>query len=137
MASRFSQSSATVVSSHLDDFANHEDGETESSNPNRIRDSLETARSSYAGSGSGSASGDNATTSMTTTSMAYLPQTVVFCELRHDGFEECVPSGPLESGLVSKWRPRDRVRCSHCPVFVCITFVLLHLFRLLLLHTLF
>ncbi|XP_031102794.1 regulatory-associated protein of TOR 1-like isoform X1 [Ipomoea triloba] len=122
MASRFSQSSATVVSSHLEDYANHEDGETESSNPNRIRDSLETARSSYAGSGSGSASGDNATTSMTTTttSMAYLPQTIVFCELRHDGFEECVPSGPLESGLVSKWRPRDRMKTGCVALVLCL-----------------
>ncbi|VFQ79514.1 unnamed protein product [Cuscuta campestris] len=103
MASRFSQSSATVVSSHLEDYTDQEDRETGSSNQNRIRDSLEAAPSSYGGSA------DNASTSMTTTtSMAYLPQTIVFCELRHDGFEECVPSGQLERGLVSKWRPRDR-----------------------------
>ncbi|MFS7923298.1 hypothetical protein Hanom_Chr03g00259081 [Helianthus anomalus] len=46
---------------------------------------------------------------MPATSMAYLPQNVVLLELRHDGFEACTPSGPAESGLVSKWRPKDRV----------------------------
>nr|GLL33995.1 lysosomal Pro-X carboxypeptidase-like [Ipomoea trifida] len=74
MASRFSQSSATFVSSHLEDYDNHEDGETESSNPHRIRDSLETAHNSYAGSGSGSASGDNATISMRCVRPGFLPR---------------------------------------------------------------
>ncbi|CAH9103197.1 unnamed protein product [Cuscuta europaea] len=115
MVSRFSHSSATLVSSHLEDFANHDEGETGSSNQIRIRDSLETARSSYGGSA------DNASTSMTTTtSMAYLPHTVVFCELRHDGFEECRPSGPLESGLVSKWRPRDRMKTGCVALVLCL-----------------
>jgi len=47
-----------------------------------------------------------------TSSIAYLPQTVVLCDFRHEGFEESVPLGPAESGLVSKWRPKDRVSSS-------------------------
>lgn len=46
------------------------------------------------------------------TTMAYLPQTVVLCDLRHDAFEAVVPAGPSDSGLVSKWRPKDRVSFS-------------------------
>ena len=104
MAYRFSQSSMAlaVVSNHLEELnvststtgnssINHEDGERS------VRDS-ETASSSYVGGAA-----------MTTTSMAYLPQTLVLCELRHDAFEGSLPSGPSDSGLVSKWRPRDRV----------------------------
>ncbi|KAK4342645.1 hypothetical protein RND71_038461 [Anisodus tanguticus] len=94
MASRLSQSSSAA----LDEFGN-EDGERSSN----VRDS-DTASSNYVGGGGVAA--DNAMN--TTTSMAYLPQTIVLCELRHDGFEDCVPSGPSDTGLVSKWRPRDR-----------------------------
>ncbi|KAL2330579.1 hypothetical protein Fmac_018160 [Flemingia macrophylla] len=43
------------------------------------------------------------------TSMVYLPQTVVLCELRHDAFEAAVLAGPSDTGLVSKWRPKDGV----------------------------
>ncbi|VFQ79513.1 unnamed protein product [Cuscuta campestris] len=115
MASRSSQSSATVASSHLEDYTDQEDRETGSSNQNRIRDFLEAAHSSYGGSAG------NASTSMTkTTSMAYLPQTIVFCELRHDGFEECVPSGQLERGLVSKWRPKDRMQTGCVALVLCL-----------------
>ncbi|VFQ71153.1 unnamed protein product [Cuscuta campestris] len=115
MASRFSQSSAKVVSSHLEDFTDQEDRETGSSNQNRIRDISEAAHSSYGGSA------DNASTSMTTTtSRAYLPQTIVFCELRHDGIEECVPSGQLERGLVSKWRPKDRMQTGCVALVLCL-----------------
>lgn len=97
MASRFSQSSVVVVSNHLDDCASsHEDGDL-----NSLRRESETASSSY----------ENAT-STATTSMAYLPQTIVFCELRHDAFEARTPTGPSVSGLVSKWRPKDRVSSS-------------------------
>ncbi|KAF3612478.1 hypothetical protein FXO37_36763 [Capsicum annuum] len=95
MASRFSQSSAA-----LDEFGN-EDGDRSSN----VRES-DTASSSYLGGAGTGFAADNAMT--TTTSMAYFPQTIVLCELRHDGFEDCVPSGPSDTGLVSKWRPRDR-----------------------------
>lgn len=94
MASRFSQSSAALLSNHLEEcVSSHDDGDLSS----QRRDS-ETASSSYG----------NASTSATT-SMAYLPQTMVLCELRHEAFEACRPTGPSDSGLVSKWRPKDRV----------------------------
>ncbi|KAK4478407.1 hypothetical protein RD792_013876 [Penstemon davidsonii] len=102
-ASRYSQSSA-AVSNHLEEVSangNHveEDGvrtvySSNIVNNSNAQDLSETASSSYA---------------FTATSMAYLPQTVVLCELRHDGFESYIPSCPLDSGLVSKWKPRDRV----------------------------
>ncbi|KAB1224584.1 Regulatory-associated protein of TOR 1 [Morella rubra] len=97
MASRYSQSSVvtTVVSNYFDDCASsHEDVDLVSQ-----RRDLETASSSH-----GIASGS------TTTSMAYLPHNKVLSELRHGAFEACVPTGPSDNGLVSKWRPKDRVR---------------------------
>uniref|UniRef100_A0A1D1Z5U7 Regulatory-associated protein of TOR 1 n=2 Tax=Anthurium amnicola TaxID=1678845 RepID=A0A1D1Z5U7_9ARAE len=99
MASRLSHSSASV-SSHLDEFSGREDGE---SGAHR--------RDSEASTGSNSAA---------TTSMAYLPQTLVLCELRHDVFEAFVPSGPLESGLVSKWRPKDRMKTGCVALVLCL-----------------
>lgn len=96
MASRFSQSSVSV-SNHLHDYSGHEDEDSGSSAGGR-RDPE-------------GASSSSTVTTMTTapTSMAYLPQTVVLCELRHDAFEDCMPSG-LSVGMVSKWRPKERVR---------------------------
>jgi regulator-associated protein of mTOR len=42
-----------------------------------------------------------------------LPQVVVLCEQRHEGLDEAAAaaaaSAPSTSGLVSKWRPKDRV----------------------------
>lgn len=96
MASRISQSSLAVVSNHLDDCSssNHDDdGDLIS-----LRRDSEVASSSYA----------NAAVT-TATTMVYLPQTIVLCELRHDAFEACLPAGPSDTGLVSKWRPKDRV----------------------------
>ncbi|KAF5762688.1 putative transcription factor WD40-like family [Helianthus annuus] len=57
---------------------------------------------------------------MPATSMAYLPQNVVLSELRHDGFEACTPSGPAESGLVSKWRPKDRMKTGCVALVLCL-----------------
>ncbi|XP_050383493.1 regulatory-associated protein of TOR 1 [Argentina anserina] len=105
MASRFSQSSAAVVSNHFDDCdSSHNDGD--------LRRDSETASSSY----------ENATggTGTTTTSMAYLPQTIVLCELRHDSFEARVPTGPSDSGLVSKWRPKDRMKTGCVALVLCL-----------------
>lgn len=94
MASRFSQASVAAVTNHLEDLAlSNDEGDLSS----QRRDS-ESASSSYG----------NATITATT-SMAYLPQTIVLCELRHEAFEVCLPTGPSDSGLVSKWRPKDRV----------------------------
>ncbi|XP_073034255.1 LOW QUALITY PROTEIN: regulatory-associated protein of TOR 1-like [Primulina eburnea] len=117
-ASRFSQSSA-AVSNHLEEFSSNdthveEDGERSVNSSNSVdnnndnaRDFSETASSSYV-------------VMTTTTSMAYLPQTLVLCEFRHDGFEECVPSGPSDSGLVSKWRPRDRMKTGCVALVLCL-----------------
>ncbi|KAL2509930.1 Regulatory-associated protein of TOR 1 [Forsythia ovata] len=52
--------------------------------------------------------------------MAYLPQTLVLCELRHDGFEESVPSGPSNSGLIAKWWPRDRMKTGCVALVLCL-----------------
>lgn len=82
----------SVVSSHLDEL-------TEEDNSN-FRNVDAESSISY--------SHDAAAAAVTVTSMAYLPQTSVLCELRHEAFEAC---GPLDSGLVSKWRPKDRVSC--------------------------
>ncbi|KAA8517693.1 hypothetical protein F0562_015167 [Nyssa sinensis] len=81
----------------------HEDGDLVGQR--RDRDS-ETASSSYGNA--------------TTTSMAYLPQTIVMCELRHEAFEACVPSGPSDSGLVSKWRPKDRMKTGCVALVLCL-----------------
>ncbi|XP_019413125.1 PREDICTED: regulatory-associated protein of TOR 1-like isoform X2 [Lupinus angustifolius] len=54
------------------------------------------------------------------TSMAYLPQTVVLCELRHDAFEASVPTGPCHSGLVSRWRPKDRTKTGCGALVLCL-----------------
>lgn len=86
-----------------------------------------TSTSGASGSANGGVDGDNVyekaiiTTTMTSggggstsitavTSMDYFPKTVVFCELRHEAFEDSMPTGPAESGLVCKWRSRDQVR---------------------------
>lgn len=106
MASRFSQSSVAVVSSnHLEECgSSNEDGDLSS----QRRGDSDAASSSYG----------NATSS-TTTSMAYLPQTVVLCEFRHEAFEASLPAGPSDSGLVSKWRPKERV---NSPISLSISF---------------
>lgn len=86
MALRLSHSSASV-SSHLDEYSGREDGESQRKD----------SEASTLGN------------SATATSMSYLPHTLVLCELRHEGFEAFVSSGPPECGPVSKWRPKDRV----------------------------
>ncbi|XP_010931321.1 regulatory-associated protein of TOR 1 [Elaeis guineensis] len=99
MASRFSQSSASL-SNHLDEFSSREDGDAAGHR---------TDSEAAAGAAGGA-----------TTSMAYLPQTVVLCDFRHEGFEDCVPSGPSESGLVSKWRPKDRMKTGCVALVLCL-----------------
>ncbi|KAI8559441.1 hypothetical protein RHMOL_Rhmol04G0173900 [Rhododendron molle] len=98
MASRFSQSPVVAaVSNHFEDCSIANDVDLvghQTTDRDRDRDS-ETASSSY---GNG----------VTATSLAYFPQTIVLCDLRHEAFEVRVPSGPADSGLVSKWRPKDR-----------------------------
>lgn len=105
-ASRFSQSSG-LVSNHFVDFAPSNGNHVEADDVRSVYSI--SSSNSYARDLAEAASNGYSAMMTTTTSMAYLPQTVVLCELRHDNFEECVPSGPIDSGLVSKWRPRDRV----------------------------
>ncbi|XP_034913612.1 regulatory-associated protein of TOR 1 isoform X2 [Populus alba] len=125
MASRFSsQSPVAFVSNHYDHYpSSHEDDaidvarrdDNNNSNNNRDRDS-DTASTSNYGGGNATAS----TTATTTTSTAYLPQTVVLCELRHEAFEASVPTGPSDSGLVSKWRPKDRMKTGYVALVLCL-----------------
>ncbi|KAG1338104.1 regulatory-associated protein of TOR 1 [Cocos nucifera] len=98
MASRFSQSSASL-SKHLDEFSGNREDE----------DAAGQRRDSEA-----------AAAGKATTSMVYLPQTVVLCDFRHEGFEYCVPSGPSEGGLVSKWRLKDRMKTGCVALVLCL-----------------
>lgn len=85
---------ASRSSAVVEDSADHENGD-------RI-----TNRSFGAAADSGTG------ITMTTTSMAYSPQFMLFRELRHDEFEAYVPTGLPNTGVVSKWRIKDRVRCA-------------------------
>lgn len=102
MVSRFSQSSVSLVSNHRHDddcvSSTHDDGD--SSIASGRKDS-EAKSSSY---GNGTTERD-----ATATSMAYLPQTIVLCELRHDASEASAPLGTSEIVLVPKWRLKERV----------------------------
>ncbi|KAG5552852.1 hypothetical protein RHGRI_010830 [Rhododendron griersonianum] len=112
MASRFSQSPVVgAVSNHFDDCSITDDVDLvghQTTDRDRDRDS-ETASSSY---------GNGVTA--TATSMAYFPQTIVLCDLRHEAFEVRVPSGPADSGLVSKWRPKDRMKTGCVALVLCL-----------------
>lgn len=111
MASRFSQS-VSLVSSHLDQCSVNEE-EVEERNGGDLE-----------GAAVSSGFGDRSSVG-TVTSMAYLPQTSVLCDGRHEVFEVSVPAS--NTGLVSKWRPKDRVSwfgwfCVNCLlscVFCC------------------
>ncbi|CAN1142079.1 Regulatory-associated protein of TOR 1 [Linum perenne] len=99
MASRLTQSSTlVVVSDHYDDCASTHGNDGVGDTAPQIRDS-EAASTSYGNAGANAA-----------TSMAYLPQTIVLCEHRHEELEVPVPTGPSDCGFVSKWRPKDRAR---------------------------
>ncbi|KAL6905760.1 hypothetical protein ACP4OV_003361 [Aristida adscensionis] len=54
--------------------------------------------------------------------VAYLPQAVVLCEQRHEGLDEAVATaaGPSTSGLVSKWRPKDRMKTGCVALVLCL-----------------
>ncbi|WMV51802.1 hypothetical protein MTR67_045187 [Solanum verrucosum] len=60
------------------------------------------------------------TTTTTETSMAYVPQFVWFRELRHDEFEAYVPTAPANTGLVSKWRIKDRMKTGCVALVLCL-----------------
>ncbi|XP_062181842.1 regulatory-associated protein of TOR 1-like isoform X2 [Phragmites australis] len=54
--------------------------------------------------------------------VAYLPQVVVLCEQRHEALNEAAAAaaGPSTSGLVSKWRPKDRMKTGCVALVVCL-----------------
>ncbi|XP_061954351.1 regulatory-associated protein of TOR 1-like isoform X1 [Populus nigra] len=128
-----SQSSVALVSNHYDDFpSSHGDdaldsarrdnnsdtnhnSSSSSSNNNRDRDSDIASTSNYGGGNATTGS-----TAATTTSMAYLPQSAVLSELRHEAFEASVPTGPSDSGPVSKWRPKDRMKTGYVALVLCL-----------------
>eukprot|EP00249_Psilotum_nudum_P023321 c28829_g1_i1 orf=818-4927(+) len=53
-------------------------------------------------------------------SIPYLPQNVYLCDLRHDACEASASSGPAESGLVSKWRMKDRMKTGCVALVLCL-----------------
>ncbi|KAK7374035.1 hypothetical protein VNO80_07459 [Phaseolus coccineus] len=121
MASRFSQSTVLVVPSQ-----NHHDDSTASSSSSSVAvvtASNNTDDADFANRGDSEAAIASSSGNYTgngATSMAYLPQTVVLCELRHEAFEAAVPAGPSDSGLVSKWRPKDRMKTGCVALVLCL-----------------
>ncbi|GMI93061.1 hypothetical protein like AT3G08850 [Hibiscus trionum] len=115
MTSRFSQLSL-AVSNHVMDGNDssgdyHEDAASADLASQR-RDFDTASTSSYANAAAPSVT--------VPTTMAYLPQTVVLCELRHAAFEASTPTGPSDSGLVSKWRPKDRMKTGCVALVLCL-----------------
>nr|5WBI_A Chain A, Regulatory-associated protein of TOR 1 [Arabidopsis thaliana]5WBJ_A Chain A, Regulatory-associated protein of TOR 1 [Arabidopsis thaliana]5WBK_A Chain A, Regulatory-associated protein of TOR 1 [Arabidopsis thaliana]5WBL_A Chain A, Regulatory-associated protein of TOR 1 [Arabidopsis thaliana] len=109
MVSRFSQSSVSLVSNHRYDedcVSSHDDGDS------RRKDSEAKSSSSY---GNGTTEG-----AATATSMAYLPQTIVLCELRHDASEASAPLGTSEIVLVPKWRLKERMKTGCVALVLCL-----------------
>lgn len=51
--------------------------------------------------------------------VAYLPPNLYLCDLRHDAGETSTSLGPAESGLVSKWRMKDRVSLKFLTFWSC------------------
>ena len=102
MTSRFSQLSLAVSNHVIDGNGSGSDYHEDDADVASQRRDFDTAStSSYANAAASSATAP--------TTMAYLPQTIVLCELRHAAFEASTPTGPSDSGLVSKWRHKDRV----------------------------
>ncbi|KAA3480030.1 regulatory-associated protein of TOR 1-like isoform X1 [Gossypium australe] len=104
MTSRFSQLSLAVSNHVMDGNGSNGDYLEDAASADMAsqrRDFDTASTSSYANA--------VASTATVPTTMAYLPQTIFLCELRHAAFEASTPTGPSDSGLVSKWRPKDRV----------------------------
>eukprot|EP01018_Ginkgo_biloba_P000291 Gb_09312 [translate_table: standard] len=97
-----------------------------SSPPNHLdeiisrRTQVEDAAEVVVGASSRRESGGSSVSASISTSIVYLPQTVYFCDLRHDAFEASAPSGPAESGLVSKWRMKDRMKTGYVALVLCL-----------------
>ncbi|KAK3119564.1 hypothetical protein QOZ80_9AG0672290 [Eleusine coracana subsp. coracana] len=54
--------------------------------------------------------------------VAYLPQLVVLCDQRHEGLDEAAAAGagPSTSGIVSKWRPKERMKTGCVALVLCL-----------------
>ncbi|KAI5066969.1 hypothetical protein GOP47_0017497 [Adiantum capillus-veneris] len=50
----------------------------------------------------------------------YLSPTVYFSDVRRDAYEASATAGPAESGLVSKWRMKDRMKTSCVALVLCL-----------------
>lgn len=107
-SSRFSQSTVLLVPNHHLDHDSASSSSTLTTAAAIHEDAADFHRRDSEVAAASSSYG-NASASAAATSMAYLPQMVVLCELRHDAFESSVRTGPSDSGLVSKWKPKDRV----------------------------
>ncbi|XP_074576621.1 regulatory-associated protein of TOR 1-like isoform X1 [Curcuma longa] len=107
MASRLSGSSPSV-SHHLDEFSGREDGEA--AEGEREQEAAQPSGSNFQAAAA-AAEGNN---------MAYLTQTVVLSEFLHEGFEDCTEVGPSDNGLVSKWRPKDRLKTGCVALVLCL-----------------
>eukprot|EP01018_Ginkgo_biloba_P027833 Gb_27558 [translate_table: standard] len=54
------------------------------------------------------------------TSMVYFPQSIYLSDLRHDASEAVASCGPADSGLVSKWRMKDRMKTVSVALVLCL-----------------
>ncbi|CAL9769463.1 unnamed protein product [Musa acuminata subsp. burmannicoides] len=108
MASGLSGSSASV-SNHLDEFSGREDGDGATAAEGSEPEVATPAGGILAVRASAAA-----------TSMVYLPHTVVLSDFRHEGFEDCAAVGPSDNGLVSKWRPKDRLKTGCVALVLCL-----------------
>ncbi|CAJ2670929.1 unnamed protein product [Trifolium pratense] len=63
---------------------------------------------------------ENSSSTTTTTMAYYLPHTSFFKGLHHDAFELELPKGPSDSDLVSKWRPKDKIKTRFVALVLCL-----------------
>ncbi|KFK24674.1 hypothetical protein AALP_AA8G010200 [Arabis alpina] len=109
-----SQSSVTVVTNHRYDdgctstsaASSHDDGRMSIIASRRIDDDTS---SNYG----------NVTT-ITATSMAYLPQTIVLCDLRHESSEAITSLGLSDIIQAPRWRLKDRMKTGCVALVMCL-----------------
>ncbi|RID64173.1 hypothetical protein BRARA_E03129 [Brassica rapa] len=119
MVSRFSQSSVSLASNHRynedDDDCVSSSAPGDSSVPSRTKDSEATTSSIY---GNGTEERD---ATATATSMAYLPQTIVLREVRHNASEVSAPLGTSDGiALAPKWRLKERMKTGCVALVLCL-----------------
>ncbi|CAN6809952.1 unnamed protein product [Brassica oleracea] len=108
MVSRFSQSSVSLASSHRYD----EDCLSSSHGDSSRRKDSDATSSIY---------GNGTTERASATSMAYLPQTIVLRELRHDASEASALLGTSEGiVLAPKWRLKERMKTGCVALVLCL-----------------